>query len=1441
MRDSASPLNFFQGGTGGTSGRHLMRNRGGRGGRKGRGISWWNRRQRQSHCSNELRFEQLESRLAMAVVINEFLADNNSGITDLDGERQDWLELKNTAATTANLGGWYLTDTVENLTRWQIPAGTTIAPGEHLLIFASGKNLVGSELHTNFSINDAGEDLLLVRDDGTTIEHSYLAFPEQFGDVSYGIGVTSTSTSNVTLVGASSPLRILSPVGEDTVRDDHWRDIDFDDSSWLSGTRSVGFDRNGATGGDFSPYIGRTLSTVEMPSTRFTAYVRFEFEVTNKDQLTSLELDLRFDDGVAIYLNGREYDRINAGVDFARPKLQWDSRSGYQQGSSTALVAVNRDTEALAPVTFDLTALLPELVNGTNVLAFHALNGASTAAQQDFLLEPVLRATRATGSAAGIYMAAATPGEDNGLGTLGFVADTNFSLKRGFYTAPIQVDITTNTPAAVIRYTTDGSAPTLTNGSVYAGPITVSTTTVLRAAAFKEGWTPTNVDTQTYVFLADVVEQDASYVTQSYATWGHDKEDADSLSGYQLDDESDWEMDPAVVGGIHTTQEVIDALAAIPSMSIVMDWDDLFGGTPMPGTPAGTTTVSPAPQGIYIHGRSDERAASLEYFHPDNPADQFQVDAAIEMQGHSSLLRWNADKMSFEVKFKFPYGDTSLDHPLFDGTPDGENAVTHFDNLILDSQFNYTWIHQNTSVQTNYATYITDQVMSDLQNLASNGGHHGKWVHLYVNGLYWGVYNAHERPTDSFAAEYYGGDKDDYYVVKHANGDVNHEFTWSDGGNAAEIDFENLLNAARAVSANPTNATLYAAVENVLDVDQFIDYMVVHYYGGGGADWSHNNWYATRNANGGKWRFHAWDQEHAFPNDNNSDSWTQLSDLTEQNNFETSTEIHNDLMANGEYRLRFADRVQELMYHGGVLTESVAAAVYQARIDEIGEAIIGESARWGDNRATTPYDQSDFLANTQYTIDEFFPVRTNTVLGQFDARGWIPSLDAPLFSQYGGEITSGYDLTISKPIGSPGGAVIYYTLDGTDPRDAATNLASGSAVLYSSAIDLTLSAQVKARIYFNNAGANDDWSPIIDKTFLVEAQERFPLRIVELHYNPAVTQNHEFIELLNIGGTTIGLDDVAIGSFASEPYLFPDGLTLAAGERIVVARNPVDFQNLYGSEIYISPLGYANANLSNGGEPVSLHGPFGELIQHFTYGDSTADGWPDAPDGDGPSLEYIGPLDADPEDPNDVAGDPYDDPSNWRASLEHGGSPGESGEAERIPGDYDDSGEVDDLDYIKWRSQYGMTVDPFTESDGNGDGVVDAMDYTVWRNNFGAMAPGAGGGGIAPAGVGGLATVNTVVDQEQELIEPDSNLLPLSLLVADASGVTLASPNLGEMTGIADQADNNLLLWTVVDNKNSNSDSDELAGLLVSSQESEPASDSRLWEDEDWLVELSLL
>src|SRR4051812_6874928 len=109
-------------------------------------------------------FEKLELRQMLAgVQINEVLADNSNGITDQDGDHSDWIELRNTDATSANITGWSLTDDPALLGKWHFPS-TTIPAGGYLLVWASTKNRAtsGQQLHTNFSLDAGGESLLLV-------------------------------------------------------------------------------------------------------------------------------------------------------------------------------------------------------------------------------------------------------------------------------------------------------------------------------------------------------------------------------------------------------------------------------------------------------------------------------------------------------------------------------------------------------------------------------------------------------------------------------------------------------------------------------------------------------------------------------------------------------------------------------------------------------------------------------------------------------------------------------------------------------------------------------------------------------------------------------------------------------------------------------------------------------------------------------------------------------------------------------------------------------------------------------------------------------------------------------------------------------------------------------------------------------------------------------
>jgi sialate O-acetylesterase len=139
-----------------------------------------------------------------ALRLTEFVAENDGGIRDADGQQQDWIELHNPSTTPASTANWKLTDRAAPPATWALP-DITLPPGGYLVIFASGKNraLAGAELHTDFKISNAGGGYLaLVRPDGG-IESAFAAYPAQTADVSYGL----------TLAGAAKYFRTPTPGG----------------------------------------------------------------------------------------------------------------------------------------------------------------------------------------------------------------------------------------------------------------------------------------------------------------------------------------------------------------------------------------------------------------------------------------------------------------------------------------------------------------------------------------------------------------------------------------------------------------------------------------------------------------------------------------------------------------------------------------------------------------------------------------------------------------------------------------------------------------------------------------------------------------------------------------------------------------------------------------------------------------------------------------------------------------------------------------------------------------------------------------------------------------------------------------------------------------------------------------------------------------------------
>jgi gliding motility-associated-like protein len=159
------------------------------------------------------------------VVVNEVSAANSGGFADNYGDFEDWIELYNTGGANVDLSGFYLSDDELEPMKWEIPAGTNIAAGDYLLIYASDRDeSVGGNLHSNFKITQAKQEGAVLSDPSGTIVDSYLlTIANQRnhsrgrltdGANDWGVFITPTpGAANTGAMGEYVPLEILTTPG----------------------------------------------------------------------------------------------------------------------------------------------------------------------------------------------------------------------------------------------------------------------------------------------------------------------------------------------------------------------------------------------------------------------------------------------------------------------------------------------------------------------------------------------------------------------------------------------------------------------------------------------------------------------------------------------------------------------------------------------------------------------------------------------------------------------------------------------------------------------------------------------------------------------------------------------------------------------------------------------------------------------------------------------------------------------------------------------------------------------------------------------------------------------------------------------------------------------------------------------------------------------------
>ena len=559
------------------------------------------------------------------------------------------------------------------------------------------------------------------------------------------------------------------------------------------------------------------------------------------------------------------------------------------------------------------------------------------------------------------------------------VAQPQFSKPHGLYDGGSLTVVISGDAAAKIFYTTDGSTPT-TASTKYTSPLTIQKTTILRAIE-QIGDSLSPVGTASYIFVNSVLSQPNNPAGYP-AEWGFYTD----VNRWERAI-ADYEMDQEMTSNPTLRPKIIEGLKQLPILSIVSDKDNFFSHENDPdrggiyiftGPPVGDAT-----------GHGWTRPTSVELFGGPQQHD-LSTSCGIRLHGGHGRLAEKNPKHSFRLVFKEQYGPKTLRYPLY-----GEDQPSKFDQLVLRCHFGNAWQHWGEGNREK-AQYTRDVWVRRMQRRIGRTSVNAIYAHLFLNGMYWGIYNIAERVDDQFGKDHLGGKKEDIDVVKIEE----------DGGNhieAAEGTLDVWEQMTSAV-AKAGSAEGYAKLDSLLDIDNFIDYMLINQYAGN-TDWDHHNWYAIRRHNSDEktstgFQFLCWDSEIVFEN-------VRENNLTKNNGGSCPTGMFHSLLQNPTFAKKYQRRAKELLADDGFLGQQSVVNLWDSLYHTIDKAIYCEAARWGDFRRDVQPQPSYYGSNRVFTVDDaymqernrlltsYFPYRSGIVLDNILAFVQVDDFEAP--------------------------------------------------------------------------------------------------------------------------------------------------------------------------------------------------------------------------------------------------------------------------------------------------------------------------------------------------------------------------------------------------------------------------------------------------------------
>ena len=905
-------------------------------------------------------------------VISEFMASNAHTLADGDGDFSDWIEIHNPDPAPVNLGGYHLTDDPGNLAKWAFPADTVLGAGQYLIVFASGKQPPPAGELHANFKLDAAGEYLAL------VAPDGQTILQQFAPAfppqypDWSFG-SGARVMETTWVPTGAVARALVPTSGSLGLT--WTQPDFDDSDWLAGTTGVGYDQTP----DYLPYIGLNVET-ELYDKNQSVYVRVPFVVSNAIHVTSLRLRLLYDDGIVVWLNGQPVYSDNAPAPPA-----------YNSGA----LGTRADALAVVPIEVDLSAYASALRDGTNVLACQGLNATLTSS--DLLLRPELLAT-ITGASTGIgYMNTPTPGQPNTGSFSDPDARVTVSPASRTFTDSLTVTLASSNADATIRYTLDGSDPDV-NSTVYTGPIRLTTTAAVRARAFLPGEDGTPVSGENYVHLGSDVQSFTSTL-------------------------------PVIIIENFGAGMIPDKRAANPPA----------------GDGSGIRQVHRQPAWMGIFEQGDGGIASLT----NSPTLETRI--GIRVRGSSSALQ-PMGKENYSIESWSAVNEDAVNIRPF-GLPAENDWILHapyqYDRALIRNALVYELMREmgHYAVRTRFAQVFVhtdggDLTMNDFSGVSvfmesikkdlnrvdltdfSADGTSGGWMvqcnrmdSLPEDGSNIPPYNFHTAGPNRIKEGPYGG-----------SSSTDH------GGDDIPVGYNNFFDFAEPSGYDTTQAqrdsiiawfdhmedALYSedyrhptrGFRQFLDLPSFIDHYIMVNLTRNVDGLQLSTYLFKRDTNTKLHLNPVWDYDRSMDSyDSRDDSTTGIYGM----NYLWFPRLFSD----PEFYQQYVDRWEEL--RRGPLSTSNLNAIIDGMAAEITEPIAAANfARW--NASDNTPRAGGWPAEIQH-IKDWLASRT----------AWIDSqyVGAPVPSSSGGQVTNSFQLSLSAPIG-----VVYYTLDGSDPRVA---------------------------------------------------------------------------------------------------------------------------------------------------------------------------------------------------------------------------------------------------------------------------------------------------------------------------------------------------------------------------------------------------------------------